>query len=164
MSVSSFPFWIALLGCICESCIHCSIINQVSLLKLNHDFLIGSQSWYKTTQVHRGILLTLKLKSNGKIPSFSFVFLALTLFLPSFTLLLFYLRRLHLSCSVCLLSLLPCSLSLLSISLSRSRSFSLALSFCTFRGLWWCAKGKDTLQQKGQRSDSAVRWQPGSTW
>lgn len=130
MSVSSFPFWIALLGWICESCIHCSIINQVSLLKLNHDFLIGSQSWYKTTQVHRGILLTLKLKSNGKIPSFSFVFLALTLFLPFFTLLLFFIfvGSISPALSVFFLFSPALFLSYRSPSLARARSLSLFLS------------------------------------
>jgi len=101
---------------------------------------------------------------------FSFVFLALTLFLPSFTpllfILFFYLRRLHLSCSVSsVLLLISCS-TMLSLSLSLALSFPLwvclSRSLPTFRSLRWCPEGEDPLQQEGQCSDTALRWQPGS--
>uniref|UniRef100_A0A668AFC8 Polypyrimidine tract binding protein 2b n=1 Tax=Myripristis murdjan TaxID=586833 RepID=A0A668AFC8_9TELE len=100
----------------------------------DHSSLLGK---YTFIRLHSGLLHLF----------FSFVSPALTLFLPSFTP-LFFLRRLHLSCSVCpVLLLISSSLALLCLSLP------LSLSLCLSSGVYGDVQRVKILYNK---KDSAL--------
>uniref|UniRef100_A0A3B4ZHT7 Polypyrimidine tract-binding protein 2-like n=1 Tax=Stegastes partitus TaxID=144197 RepID=A0A3B4ZHT7_9TELE len=103
-----------------------NIYNSCCTLRIDFSKLVNLNVKYnndKSRDYTRPDLPTGDGESTNKDHSL----LALTLFLPSFTPLLFYLRRLHLSCSVCSLLIFSSTLLSLFLALSRSRSRSLFL-------------------------------------